>query len=73
MVHNNFLIPKHRKLDEKEVTSLLKKYKISKQELPIIKLSDPALSDLNVEVGDVVEIERKSFAGKTKYYRVIEE
>jgi len=70
---NHFLVPKHRKLSEKEVTSLLIKYSITKNQLPKIKINDPALKEFDVEIGDVIEIERRSFAGKSYYYRMVEE
>ena len=41
--------------------------------LPKIKVKDPALADLGLQVGDVVEITRVSFAGKSKYYRLVVE
>ena len=71
MVNNNFLVPNHRKLEEAEVESLLNKYSINKNQLPKIKKKDPALKGLGAEVGDVIEITRKSFVGETKYYREV--
>lgn len=68
----NFLIPKHRKLSEAEVKELLEKYNLnSTQKLPKIKIKDPGLNGLEPEIGDIFEITRKSFAGETKYYRVV--
>lgn len=68
----HFLIPKHRKLTEEEVTSLLDQYKLKGTfQLPKIFNTDIALEGMNVELGDVVEIVRKSFAGETKYFRVV--
>jgi len=68
----NVLTPVHRKLEKSEITSLFKKYLIEDVlKLPKIKIKDQALAELDVEVGDVIEITRKSFAGKSKYYRVI--
>jgi len=68
----NILVPVHRKLDEKEANSILEKYSLSdKLKLPKIKIKDSALVDLSVEVGDVIEITRHSFAGVSKYYRVV--
>ena len=69
----NFLIPPHRKLSSEEITQLLKKFSISRENLPKISLKDPALSmfDLNVVAGDVVEVTRTSFAGKKPYYRLV--
>lgn len=71
---SNFLIPEHRKLAEEEVTKILEKYSLeSKFKLPMIKLKDPALEGLEVEIGDVIEITRESFAGKSKYFRLVVE
>ena len=68
----NILIPVHRKLDEKEVKMILEKYSLDNMlKLPKIKLKDPALIDLSVQMGDVIEITRHSFAGVSKYYRVV--
>jgi DNA-directed RNA polymerase subunit H len=64
------LIPKHKKLSEKEKKELLESYKITINELPSIHKSDPALAGIDVEVGDVVKIERNSpTSGKTVFYR----
>lgn len=72
--NNNFLIPKHIKLSEEEVAAVLSKYALaSKGKLPKIKVKDPALAGLDVSIGDVVEVTRKTFAGETKYYRVVVE
>lgn len=68
----NVLIPNHRKLNKQEVSSILEKYSLKDIfKLPKIKVKDVALAGLDIVIGDVVEIERTSFAGKTKYYRVV--
>lgn len=68
----NFLIPVHRKLSEEDISEVLRKHSLAdKSKLPKIKVKDPALAQLDVEVGDVVEITRKSFAGSSKYYRAV--
>lgn len=68
--HN--LIPKHIKLSEKEKQELLQKYNISTKELPKILKSDPALQSLNIDVDDVVKIERISPTSKESvYYRSV--
>lgn len=70
----NFLIPKHRKLSKAEVQELLDKYQInSVHKLPRIKIKDPGLELIEEEINlaDVIEITRNSFAGETKYYRVV--
>ena len=70
----NFLIPTHRKLSEEEVNSILEQYELNdKIKLPKIKVKDPAIVELGAELGDVVEITRKSFAGESKYYRMVVE
>jgi len=70
----NVLIPVHRKLDEQEVSSILEKYSlVDVFKLPKIKIKDIALANLEAVAGDVIEIERVSFVGKTKYYRVVVE
>jgi DNA-directed RNA polymerase subunit H (RpoH/RPB5) len=72
METKNFLMPKHKKLNETELLDVLKKYSLENiSKLPKIKIKDSALSQLDVQVGDVIEISRKSFAGETKYYRVV--
>jgi DNA-directed RNA polymerase subunit H (RpoH/RPB5) len=70
----NVLIPPHRKLSKEEVESLLEEYSLSDVfKLPKIHKKDKGLLAYveEVEVGDVIEIERQSFAGKTKFYRVV--
>jgi len=73
MEQTNFLVPKHRKISVEEKQILLDKYNLnSVEKLPKIKLKDPAIIELDVQVGDVVEIVRdKSFVGEAKFYRVI--
>lgn len=75
METTNFLVPVHRKISSDEVQALLKKYSIEDiSKLPKIKKSDSALESLGVEIGDVVEIIRSSFAGDNNvYYRVVVE
>jgi len=70
----NFLIPKHTKLTSDEAQALLEKYNLEGvHKLPKIKVKDQAILDLEVEIGDIIEITRHSFAGETKYYRVVVE
>jgi len=67
----HILQPKHSKLNEKETEEMLKKFNISKSQLPKILSSDVALPE-NCKVGDVIKIERKSPDGKPLfYYRVV--
>ncbi len=72
VVKKNFLVPVHKKLNEKEINSILEKYSLKDRfKLPKIKIKDAALAELSVEVGDVIEIVRETFVGSTKYYRVV--
>ena len=71
-VTGHTLVPKHNKLTEGEVSALLEKLNITVNQLPKILKSDAAIKNFNPEVGEVIEIERKSpTVGKTKYYRVV--
>ncbi len=64
------LVPKHTKLNDKERKDILAKHLISVQDLPRIKLSDPAIEDLEVNEGDIIKIIRKSVsAGEAVFYR----
>lgn len=67
---NHELVPKHEKLSEKAKNEILEKYNLTMQELPKILKNDPALAKLDVKVGDVIKITRKSStSGQTYYYR----
>jgi len=64
------LVPKHKKISEKEKSELLETYHITINELPSIKKSDPALAGMEVQSGDIIKIERKSAtAGNSVFYR----
>ncbi|MBS3150826.1 DNA-directed RNA polymerase subunit H [Candidatus Woesearchaeota archaeon] len=71
-IENHVLLLKHEKLDDKASEDLLKKYNISKTQLPKIYRKDFALKGMEVNAGDIIEVERKSpTAGKIKFYRMI--
>jgi len=73
-ITKHVLVPIHIKLDEKEAEELLKKYNISKNQLPKIRIDDPAIRNLNVKPGDIIKIIRKSpTAGESIFYRVVVE
>jgi DNA-directed RNA polymerase subunit H len=66
------MVPKHLILSEKEVEELLTKFSIVADELPRIKISDPAISGMKPKIGDIVKIEKKSiFGDPVCYYRVV--
>jgi len=76
-VTDHFMVPEHVVLDPKEAESVLKQYKITRDQLPKIKQSDPCLRALeakgdNTDPGRIVKIRRKSdTAGEVIAYRVI--
>ncbi len=66
------MVPKCRILSEDEVEELLKKYHLTKEQLPRILESDPVVKELGAKKGDVIEFVRNSpIAGKALYYRVV--
>jgi len=68
----HLLQPKHTKLKQSEVKELLSKFNISTPQLPRIKKTDTALP-IDVKVGDIIRIERKTGDEKSFYYRVVVE
>ncbi|MFH1788908.1 MAG: DNA-directed RNA polymerase subunit H [Candidatus Altiarchaeota archaeon] len=69
---DNILVPKHEVMTPEEVEEVLVKFKASKNDLPRIKVDDPALSKLEVQKGDVIKITRKNpVIGHSLYYRVV--
>ena len=71
MIENN-LVPKHEILTPEEAEAILKKYNVTRLELPRIKLKDPAILHLKAGVGDIIRILRENpQTGKSYYYRVV--
>lgn len=66
----HILQPKHTILKQEEADKLLAKYNISLTQLPKIKIDDAALPE-NVNVGDVIKIERKEGTKSYVYFRVV--
>ena len=66
------LVPKHEILEEKEVKLVLKKYGITKEELPKIKEDDPIAKTIGAAEGQVLKITRRSpTIGESIYYRLV--
>lgn len=71
-VDKHILTPKHLKLGEREKAQLLEKYHVTSKELPKILKIDSAIKELDVKLGDIVKITRKSqTAGEAVFYRVV--
>ncbi len=69
----NYLVPTIQKASGEELDELCKTYKITKAQLPHIKMTDAGLTGVSVGAGDVVKIERRSWqtGEKTLYYRLV--
>lgn len=66
------MVPKHEIIQEDEIKNLLSQYAIEKEQLPKIRVSDPAAAAVKAKAGDVVKITRESkTAGKTFFYRLV--
>ncbi len=71
------LVPEHHLMPEKEVGKVLKKYGLTKDQLPKIRLPDPCILALDaisgpVEEGMVVRIVRRSAtSGVSVCYRLV--
>lgn len=75
MMHR--LVPVHIPLSEKEGEQVLKKFGVTKEQLPKIKRSDPVILAIETETGEeiplgrIIRIVRQSeTAGQMDYYRV---
>jgi DNA-directed RNA polymerase subunit H (RpoH/RPB5) len=73
------LVPEHRLLDEAEAKEVLEKLRITKDQLPKVRRSDPAIHVLErvhgpVEEGSIVQVTRLSeTAGVSVAYRLVVE
>ena len=66
----HILVPKHEKLSDKEKKALLEQYNTKLSGLPKIRITDPAISHLDVKLKDVIKVTRNSMtAGESFYYR----
>ncbi len=66
------MVPKHEILDEDEVKKILSEYTIEKEQLPKIRMGDPAAVASKAKVGDVVRVTRESpTAGRSFFYRMV--
>ena len=64
------MVPKHEVLTLKEKKEVLETLGVGKEQLPLIKETDPVAKDIGAKAGDVLRIVRKSqTAGQTVYYR----
>ena len=66
------MVPKHEIIDETELKKTLSEYNINKEQMPKIRVTDPAAVQIQAKVGDVISITRDSqTAGKAIFYRLV--
>lgn len=66
------MVPKHEIIDETELKKTLSEYNIEKEQMPKIRVTDPAAVQIQAKVGDVISITRDSqTAGKAIFYRLV--
>ncbi len=71
-IQDHVLVPKHVLLTKEEAQALFSKYNITPAQMPMISIKDPAIKDLNGEVGDVIKILRNSPTEKDAvFYRIV--
>jgi len=68
------LVPEHEVLSASDRKAVLEKFRVTKEQLPVIMSTDPVIKQIGAKPGDVVKITRKSeTAGKSVYYRCVKE
>jgi len=71
-ISKHILVPLHTKLNKTESAEFLKKYNVTRMQLPKIIIADAAIQHLKPSIGDIIKIERKSpTRGTSVYYRVV--
>ena len=71
-IKNHILVLKHVKLTREQEKKFLEEKKISKENLPRIRINDAAIVDLTPKLGEIIKIERKSAtSGISLFYRVV--
>jgi DNA-directed RNA polymerase subunit H len=71
------LVPEHHLLPEKEAEKVLKELRLTKDQLPKIKLADPCIRALDVLAGPVEEgmvikvVRRSATSGVSACYRLV--
>jgi DNA-directed RNA polymerase subunit H len=66
------MVPNHEILNDEDLNKILSEFKVDKEQLPKIRISDPAAVSVKAKVGDVVRVTRESpTAGKSYFYRLV--
>ena len=68
------MVPRHYICDEGETQQVLENWKVQKEQLPRILVTDPAVKALKAPVGSLIKVERPSpTAGLHYAYRLVVE
>jgi len=71
-VMSHQLVPKHEIITEKEAEKVFKEFKITKENLPKILITDPCVKRIGAKPGDIIKITRESpTAGVSEFYRIV--
>ena len=66
------MVPKHEVLTPKERKEVLETLGVDKEQLPLLRETDPVAKEISAKPGDVLRIVRKSqTAGQAVYYRLV--
>jgi len=66
------MVPKHEVLTPKERKEVLETLGVDKEQLPLLRETDPVAKEIDAKPGDVLRIVRKSqTAGQAVYYRLV--
>jgi DNA-directed RNA polymerase subunit H len=66
------LVPKHEVLSDSESEKVLERFGLTRDQLPKILITDPAVKRIGAKVGDVIKISRISpTAGISEFYRMV--
>lgn len=69
-LNDHFLVPEHIVMPKEKANELFDSLGISKDLMPQILRTDPAIKELKLKKGDIIKIIRESpTAGKAVYYR----
>ncbi len=71
-IKKHSLVPEHTKLTEEETKKVLEEFNVTRDQLPKILKSDPAIQHLDPQRTDVIKITRKSETNaEAVFYRAV--
>jgi len=70
----HILVPKHELVSEEDKKELLESRGINENQLPDIFVTDPGITGLGANLGDVIRVTRESeLVGESIHYRIVVE